>query len=367
MSRFNGELREGLSIFSDGSKISKARTRKGLNDLCKWLAQGERSKIKPLKEICILKDPTVLFNGSKAIKKAIPKHHQAPSRFYFPNDNVSGKYSKLLEKQALIHFTPAFVRYSGRWSYTTQSFSQNLMLRSYIRERLNDVVSKKFFNLTRYHNRRDDVFRANNLMLIAAARKLGYKFSLPESVDYLTEHFIIFTNPWLANVILVPRPSESHSENDVFNNDEGPAVIWPNGKGVNFVRGQFISEYAIANAHNGVLKGRSTFEIQGYFSRIMDMSKFGPAAIKGRGRLVDKTDRGRLYRYQMQSDVEGLWWRTPSWHRIVFLQVTNASPEPDGHYEEFFIRVPPNIQSVRHALAWTWGIRTAEYGPTVET
>ncbi len=52
---------------------------------------------------------------------------------------------------------------------------------------------------------------------------------------------------------------------------------------------------------------------------------------------------------------------------IVLLQVTNTTPEPDGSYKQYFIRVPPNMGSAQQAVAWTFGMSADEYRPTRQT
>jgi len=53
---------------------------------------------------------------------------------------------------------------------------------------------------------------------------------------------------------------------------------------------------------------------------------------------------------------------------LVMVTVTNSSPEPDGTFKRYVLRVPPQIQTVREAVAWTWGFeRPDQYAPVVET
>jgi hypothetical protein len=52
---------------------------------------------------------------------------------------------------------------------------------------------------------------------------------------------------------------------------------------------------------------------------------------------------------------------------VVFVCVRNSTPEPDGHYRQYFIRVPPNTRTAREAVAWTFGLSPDEYKPWRET
>ncbi|CAN5551758.1 hypothetical protein BH10CYA1_BH10CYA1_25110 [soil metagenome] len=52
---------------------------------------------------------------------------------------------------------------------------------------------------------------------------------------------------------------------------------------------------------------------------------------------------------------------------IVMVHVTNSTPEPDGEFRNYFLRVPPNMMTAREAVAWTFGITGEEYGPQIES
>jgi hypothetical protein len=45
----------------------------------------------------------------------------------------------------------------------------------------------------------------------------------------------------------------------------------------------------------------------------------------------------------------------------------NATPEPDGSYRRYFLRVPPTVRTARRGLAWSFGLTRSEYAPAVET
>ena len=51
----------------------------------------------------------------------------------------------------------------------------------------------------------------------------------------------------------------------------------------------------------------------------------------------------------------------------MMVHVVNATPEPDGNFHDFFLRVPPWMQTAREAIAWTFGLSADEYDPQQET
>jgi hypothetical protein len=73
-------------------------------------------------------------------------------------------------------------------------------------------------------------------------------------------------------------------------------------------------------------------------------------------RKIQEDECGTLYRKEMQGD-----------EPMVVVKVTNSTPEPDGTFRIYFLRVPPNIRTARGAVAWTFGMREDDYTPIVET
>lgn len=66
---------------------------------------------------------------------------------------------------------------------------------------------------------------------------------------------------------------------------------------------------------------------------------------------LDHSDVGTLY------EISGL--------KIV--KVVNSTPEPDGTYKDYFLRVPPGIKTSQEAVAWTFGMKPEEYQPAAQS
>jgi hypothetical protein len=87
-------------------------------------------------------------------------------------------------------------------------------------------------------------------------------------------------------------------------------------------------------------------------------------------RLLDHDpDFGKLWRIDTDPAVP-----------MLMLEVENRTPEPDGAYQHFLLRVDPELRplrrggfgkwqhpTARNAVASTFGLTGAEYGPQVET
>lgn len=65
---------------------------------------------------------------------------------------------------------------------------------------------------------------------------------------------------------------------------------------------------------------------------------------------------GILYRKEFRGDAP-----------LVFVCVKNSTPEPDGSIKSYWLRVDPHCTTAHQAVAWTFGLATAEYRPNIET
>lgn len=73
--------------------------------------------------------------------------------------------------------------------------------------------------------------------------------------------------------------------------------------------------------------------------------------------LIHQDRFGRLYRRDLDFD-----------EPIVMVEVTNATPQPDGTRRRYLLRVPPDMRTARQAVAWTFGYdRPSHYNPRIET
>jgi hypothetical protein len=71
---------------------------------------------------------------------------------------------------------------------------------------------------------------------------------------------------------------------------------------------------------------------------------------------VHEDEFGTLFRKSQQ-------WDEP----LVMVKVKNSTPEPDGSYKDYFLRVPPGMRTAREAVAWTFDVDPKKYKPQKET
>jgi hypothetical protein len=72
--------------------------------------------------------------------------------------------------------------------------------------------------------------------------------------------------------------------------------------------------------------------------------------------LVHEDGFGQLYRKELAGD-----------EPIVMVRVENSTPEPDGHFKIYWIRVPQTVTTAREAVAWSFQETPEGYNPSVQT
>jgi hypothetical protein len=92
------------------------------------------------------------------------------------------------------------------------------------------------------------------------------------------------------------------------------------------------------------------------------------------GRRLDHDERyGTLWRLDdtparvIQDSREVVSVGIPGDEAIVMIEVVNRTPEPDGSFKHYWLRVPPTMRTAREAVAWTFDMRAKQYAPEIET
>jgi len=138
--------------------------------------------------------------------------------------------------------------------------------------------------------------------------------------------------------------------------DDGPAVAWPDGWGVWAIHGVRVSRQVV-EAPDTLTAAQITGEANAEVRRVM-IERFGA------DRYLRDAGAEKVH-----VDEYGALWRldVPDDEALVMVQVTNSTPEPDGTFKDYWLRVPPNIRTARGAVAWTFGETARGYRPLVQT
>ncbi|MDE2102883.1 MAG: hypothetical protein KGL39_36905 [Patescibacteria group bacterium] len=52
---------------------------------------------------------------------------------------------------------------------------------------------------------------------------------------------------------------------------------------------------------------------------------------------------------------------------LMLVKVVNSTPEPDGTFKDYYLRVPPDMRTAKQAVAWTFGMSVEQYQPIAQS
>lgn len=141
-----------------------------------------------------------------------------------------------------------------------------------------------------------------------------------------------------------------------LHNARGPAAQYRDGLRIYSWEGSCVPKRVIdfsqdMNAHD--IENEPNIEVRRFMIDMYGLDRF---ILASGARKIHTDETGSLYMKDMLDD-----------EPIVLVEVINRSPEPDGHFKRYFLRVPPDIRTAREAVAWTFGLRPEHYKPIRET
>ncbi|MEV2259400.1 DUF6745 domain-containing protein [Streptomyces anulatus] len=163
--------------------------------------------------------------------------------------------------------------------------------------------------------------------------------------------------PYEHAVVISERPDVLHrDEAGRLDHGEGPALAYGDGFALHAWRGMpvpaaFLAELPsltperIRSEDNAELR-RVMLEYYGY-DRYLTESGAEP---------VHRDETGILWRIALDGDED-----------VVMVEVVNSTPEPDGTYRTYWLRVPPATRTAKDGVAWTFGLDGAAYAPVRQT
>jgi hypothetical protein len=135
-----------------------------------------------------------------------------------------------------------------------------------------------------------------------------------------------------------------------IHNETGLAVAFPDGWGVYAIHGVRVPEYVIMRPEEitvADIQGERNTEI-----RRIKLDRYGADRylVDSGAKEIHRDDWGILYRSEIPDD-----------EPLVMVHVVNSSPEPDGSYHDFYLRVPPSCATALEAVAWTFDKTPEQY------
>ena len=184
--------------------------------------------------------------------------------------------------------------------------------------------------------------------LKAETEKLNGLMELAESCGWIIPHADICFASERHNVLNRDERGRLHSLT-------GPACAYPDGFAIYAVHGVRVPERVVTQPIElQWIEAEQNAEVR----RVM-IDRYGQSRyLRDSGaKLVSEDRRGKLWRKELDGD-----------EPIQMVEVLNSTPEPDGTFKTYFLRVPPDVTTATQAVAWTFGIAKAEdYRPELET
>ena len=147
-----------------------------------------------------------------------------------------------------------------------------------------------------------------------------------------------------TRTILIERPRLRLANGRLHRANE-PAVVWPDGSRRWYWQGIAVPAKLVANRDD--LSAEQIARIDNQELRRIALERLGWQRFleTADAELRAQDDYGKLWSTQIQLDGQ----------RAQVVEVVNATPESDGSYRRYFLRVPPAVRTAREAVAWTFG------------
>jgi hypothetical protein len=157
--------------------------------------------------------------------------------------------------------------------------------------------------------------------------------------------------------IVSEKPVELHFNRQMLlHNENGPAVRYSDGCKWYFINGIAVKKFIVEEPERISIE-MIEFEMNVEIRRIL-VDRYGQQRylVDSGATIIHQDEAGVLYRKDVPRD-----------EPLVMVKVINSTPEPDGSFKEYFLRVPPDLTTVRAAIAWTFDMQQDQYEPTMET
>ena len=156
------------------------------------------------------------------------------------------------------------------------------------------------------------------------------------------------------------KPTSLHlDDRGRLHNLNGPACAWSDGYSIYSINGVRLNEtnsFIVTDKSKinpSTIMAESNAEVRRVMINVYGQDKF----IKnGDSKLIHTDEFGKLWKKDIEGD-----------EAIVMVEVLNSSPEPDGTFKTYFIRVKPDVKTAHEAVASTFKRTSEQYHPIKQT
>jgi hypothetical protein len=177
--------------------------------------------------------------------------------------------------------------------------------------------------------------------------------------------------PFDGICFICDRPSViRRDEQNRLHCGDGPALAFEDGYAIWASHGVRVPQHVImspSSLHPDEIEKEGNAEVR----RVM-IERFGQDRFlrESGAVLIHQDQTGKLWRKDLADD-----------EPMVMVEVLNSTPEPDGHHKTYFLRVQPELRpmlpdgrlgdpqtmTAHNAVASTFGIRGADYHPSIQS
>ena len=163
--------------------------------------------------------------------------------------------------------------------------------------------------------------------------------------------------PYEHAVVLTDRPTALHlDEQHRLHQAPGPALAYADGLALYAWHG-FTLEPEFAQSLGTLtfasFRDQQNAELRRIMLEYFTVERF---LAESDAQPVHEDGTGKLWRIEFPDD-----------EAVVLVEVVNSTPEPDGTFHVYFLRVPPDTRTARAGVAWTFGLTEEEYRPQAQT
>ncbi|XCW06820.1 DUF6745 domain-containing protein [Streptomyces sp. HUAS MG47] len=163
--------------------------------------------------------------------------------------------------------------------------------------------------------------------------------------------------PYERVAVVCERPVGLHrDEAGRLDRGDGPALAFADGFALYAWRGMPVPS-DFPEQLTGLTSERIRTEENAELRRVMlEFYGYERFLAESGAQPVHRDETGVLWRIGLDDDED-----------VVMVEVVNSTPEPDGTYRTYWLRVPPETRTARAGVAWTFGVPVEDYRPLVET
>jgi hypothetical protein len=147
------------------------------------------------------------------------------------------------------------------------------------------------------------------------------------------------------------RPNEYHfDERWRLHNQNGMAVRFSDDYGLYAEHGVIVPAWIMESPENLTVE-KIRDERNTEIRRVM-IGRYGQSRYlnDNNAKLINSDGYGDLYRAEVPDD-----------EPLVMVKVVNSTPEFDGLYRDYFVRVPPDMRTAEQAVAWLGGFEVGQF------